>query len=38
LGHLSFDLLSFLSKLNLVRVFPRLRFEKELVCALCTPG
>jgi hypothetical protein len=38
LGHLSFDLLSFLSKLNLVRVFPRLRFEKELVCALCTLG
>jgi hypothetical protein len=35
LGHLSFDLLSRLSKLNLVRGFPRLRFEKELVCALC---
>jgi hypothetical protein len=33
LGHLSFDLLSRLSKLNLVRGLPRLRFEKELVCA-----
>jgi hypothetical protein len=35
LGHLSFDLLSRLSKLNLVRGLPRLRLEKELVCALC---
>jgi hypothetical protein len=35
LGHLSFDLLYCLSKLNLVRGLPRLRFEKELVCALC---
>jgi hypothetical protein len=35
LGHLSFDLLTCLSKLNLVRGFPRLRFEKELVCAPC---
>jgi hypothetical protein len=34
LGHLSFDLLSRLSKLILVRGLPRLRFEKELVCAL----
>jgi hypothetical protein len=33
LGHLSFDLLSRLSKLNLVQGFPQLRFEKELVCA-----
>jgi hypothetical protein len=33
LGHLSFDLLSRLSKLNLVRGLPRLRLEKELVCA-----
>jgi hypothetical protein len=32
LGHLSFDLLSRLSKLNLVRGLPRLRLEKELVC------
>jgi hypothetical protein len=30
LGHLSFDLLS---KLNLLQGFPRLRLEKELVCA-----
>jgi transposase InsO family protein len=36
LGHLSFDLLSRLSKLNLVRGLPRLRFEKELVCAPCS--
>jgi hypothetical protein len=35
LGHLSFDLLSRLSKLNLVRGLPRLRLEKELVCARC---
>jgi hypothetical protein len=35
LGHLSFHLLSRLSKLNLVRGLPRLRLEKELVCALC---
>jgi hypothetical protein len=35
LGHLSFDLLSQLSKLNLVRGLPQLRFEKELVCAPC---
>jgi transposase InsO family protein len=35
LDHLSFDLLSRLSKLNLVRGLPQLRFEKGLVCALC---
>jgi hypothetical protein len=35
LGHLSFRLLSRLSKLNLVRGLPWLRFEKELVCAPC---
>jgi hypothetical protein len=35
LGHLSFDLLSHLSKLNLVRGLPLLWFEKELVCAPC---
>jgi hypothetical protein len=29
LGHLSFDLLSRLSKLNLVRGLPRLRLEKS---------
>jgi hypothetical protein len=33
LGQLSFNLLSRLSKLNLVRGLPRLRLEKELVCA-----
>jgi hypothetical protein len=35
LGHLSFDLLSLLSKLNLVHGLPRLRFQKQLVCAPC---
>jgi hypothetical protein len=35
LGHMSFDLLSCLSKLNLVRGLPRLRLEKDLVCAPC---
>jgi hypothetical protein len=35
LNHLSLDLLSRLSKLNLVRGLPQLRFEKELVCAPC---
>jgi hypothetical protein len=35
LGHLRFDLLSRLSKLNLVRGLPRLRFEKELVRVPC---
>jgi hypothetical protein len=35
LGHLSFDLLSRLSKLNLVLGLPRFRLEKELVCAPC---
>jgi hypothetical protein len=35
LGHLSFDLLSCLSKLNLVRGLPQLRLEKEMVCAPC---
>jgi hypothetical protein len=35
LVHLSFDLLSRLSKLNLVHGLPRLRLEKELVCAPC---
>jgi hypothetical protein len=35
LGHLSLDLLSHLSKLNLARGLPRLRLEKELVCAPC---
>jgi hypothetical protein len=35
LGHLSFDLLSRLSKLNLIQGLPQLRLEKELVCAPC---
>jgi hypothetical protein len=35
LGHLIFVRLSRLSKLNLVRGLPRLRFETELVCAPC---
>jgi hypothetical protein len=35
LGHLSFDLLSRLSKLNLIRGLPRLRLEKELLWASC---
>jgi hypothetical protein len=35
LGHLSFDIFSRLSKLNLVRGFQQLRFVKKLVCASC---
>jgi hypothetical protein len=35
LVHLTFDLLSCLSGLNLVLGLPRLRFEKELVCVPC---
>jgi hypothetical protein len=35
LGHLNFNLLSRLSKLNLFQGLPWLRFEKELVCAPC---
>jgi hypothetical protein len=35
LGHLSFDLLSRLRKLNLIRGLPQSRLEKELVCAPC---
>ena len=35
LGHLSFDLLSRLSSLDLVRGLPMLKFEKDLVCASC---
>jgi hypothetical protein len=35
LGHLSFDLFSCLSELNLVLGLPRLRLENELVCAPC---
>ena len=35
LGHLSFDLLSRLSGLDLIRGLPRLKYEKDLVCAPC---
>jgi hypothetical protein len=35
LGHLSFDLISCFSGLNLVRGLPKLKFEKDLVCAPC---
>jgi hypothetical protein len=35
LGHLISDLLSCLSKINLVRGLPWVRLEKELVCAPC---
>jgi hypothetical protein len=38
LGHLSFDLLSCLSKLNLVRGLPRLRFRKECLLERCVGG
>jgi hypothetical protein len=38
LGHLSFDLVSHLSGLDLVRGLPRLKFEKDLVCAPCRHG
>jgi hypothetical protein len=35
---LSFDLVSHLSGLNLVRGLPKLKFEKNLVCAPCRHG
>jgi hypothetical protein len=38
LGHLSFDLVSRLSGLDLVRGLPKLNFEKDLVCAPCRHG
>jgi hypothetical protein len=38
LGHLIFDLVSRLSGLNLVRGLPKLKFEKDLVCAPCRHG
>jgi hypothetical protein len=38
LGHLSFDLLSHLSGLELVRGLPKLKYQKDLVCALCRHG
>jgi hypothetical protein len=38
LGHLSFDLFSCLSGLGLVRGFPKLKYQKDLVCAPCRHG
>jgi transposase InsO family protein len=38
LGHLSFDLLCRLSGLGLLRGLPLLKFESDLVCALCHHG
>jgi hypothetical protein len=38
LGHLSFDLLSHLSGLGLVRGLPKLKYQKDLVCAPCRHG
>jgi hypothetical protein len=38
LGHLSFDLVSRLSGHDLVRGLPRLKFEKDFVCAPCRHG
>jgi hypothetical protein len=38
LGHLSFDLLSRLSSLGLIRGLPSLKFERDLVCAPCRHG
>jgi hypothetical protein len=35
LGHLSFDLLSCLSGLGLVRGLPKLKYRKDLVCVQC---
>jgi hypothetical protein len=38
LGHLSFDLLSCLSGPGLVRGLPKLKYQKDLVCAPCRHG
>jgi hypothetical protein len=38
LGHLSFDLLCRLSGLGLLLVLPLLKFENNLICALCCHG
>ena len=38
LGHVSFDLLTRLSALDLIRGLPKLEFVKDLVCALCRHG
>jgi transposase InsO family protein len=38
LGHLSFDFLSRLSGLGLVRGLPKLKYQKDLVCSPCRHG
>jgi hypothetical protein len=38
LGHLSFDLLSRLSGLGFVRGLPKLKYQKDLLCAPCRHG
>jgi hypothetical protein len=38
LGHFSFDLLSRLSGLGLVRGLPKLKYQRYLVCAPCRHG
>jgi hypothetical protein len=38
LGQLSFDLLSRLSGLGLVRGLPKLKYQKDLVCTPCRHG
>jgi hypothetical protein len=38
LVHLSFDLLSRLSGLGFVRGLPKLKYQKDLVCAPCRHG
>jgi hypothetical protein len=38
LGYLSFDLLSRLSGLGLVRGLPKLKYQKDMVCAPCRHG
>jgi len=38
LGHLSFDLLCRLSSMGLIDGLPKLKFEKDLVCAPCKHG
>ena len=38
LGHFSFDLLSRLSSLGLIRGLPNLKYEKDLVCHPCRHG
>ena len=35
MGHMSFELLSRLSHMDLIRGLPKLKYEKDLVCASC---